>query len=119
MALVFPDIGCTTDSKSSTEKPKDVQEKQSAERKEMKPTMAVPGVETQTPPNKETEASWHTDEDGCFGLIHRTSSGLKRCQEKMIKMNDLKSEHLATEGINELVTAGKYTEDLIRTKHEK
>ncbi len=96
------------------------EEKQSEERKEIKPTMAVPGVETQTPPNKETQALWHTDEDGCFGLIHRTSSGLKRCQEKkMIKFYDLKSEHLATEGINELITAGKHAEDLIRTEHEK
>ncbi len=59
------------------------EEKQSEERKEIKPTMAVPGVETQTPPSKETEALSHTDEDGCFGLIHRTSSGLKRCQEKI------------------------------------
>ncbi len=24
----------------------------------MKPTMAVPGVETQTPPSKETQALW-------------------------------------------------------------
>ncbi len=36
------------------------------------------------PPSKETEGSQPTDEDGCFGLIHRTTSGMKRCLEKMI-----------------------------------
>ncbi len=119
MALVFPDIECTTESKSSTEKPEDILKKQSEERKEMKPTMAVPGVETQTPPSKETEMSWRIDEDGCFGLIHRTSSGLKRCQEKIIEIDNLKSEHLATEGVNELITAGKHAEGLLKTEHEK
>ncbi len=65
----------------------------------MKPTMAVPGVETQTRQTKRPQALWQTDEDGCFGLIHRTSSGLKRCQEKKMIKFYLKSEHLATEGI--------------------
>ncbi len=37
----------------------------------------------------------------------------------MITFYDLKSEHLATEGINELITAGKHAEDLISTEHEK
>ncbi|XP_043077091.1 mucin-17-like [Puntigrus tetrazona] len=114
ITLVLPDTGCTID---STEKPADYLVKQ--ERKEMKPTMAMPRVETQSPPSIETEVPWHGDEDGCTGLIHRTNSGLKRCQEKIMKIFDLKSEHLATEGTNELVTATKYTENLIRIENEK
>ncbi|ROL47487.1 hypothetical protein DPX16_13202 [Anabarilius grahami] len=76
-------------------------------------------IELQTPV---TEESQQTDEDGCFGLIHRTTSGLKRCQEKMIKMDNISSELHATESSNELVTPTtfrKYVEDLMETEDDK
>lgn len=78
--------------KDSLVKTDNVLERTSMKTTEMMPIVADTGEKTESTEvteilqSPETDKMLPTDEDGCFGLVHRTTSGLKRCQEKMMQM---------------------------------
>ncbi|KAA0719927.1 hypothetical protein E1301_Tti011646 [Triplophysa tibetana] len=87
----------TKDSESSQVKKDNILERTSMKTTEMMPTVTDTGVKTECTEvteilqSPEEDEMLLRDEDGCFGLIHRTTSGLKRCREKIMQMISYKT----------------------------